>query len=203
MRSRPSVLSAAVEGAVDEAVAARLVEHLGGSLGTVYGKHGKAKLRKSISGFNQAASHGRWFVLVDLNGDERCAPVMRRQWLPLSAPFMCFRVAVREVESWLLADRERLARFLGVNRSLIPPYPESLSDPKATLVKAAANSRSRAMREDMAPRQGSGRPVGPAYSSRLIDFVRNLETGWRPEVAAMRADSLARCMDRLSRLIQS
>jgi hypothetical protein len=32
-------------------------------------------------------------------------------WLPQPAQLMCFRVAVRELESWLLADAEALAAF--------------------------------------------------------------------------------------------
>jgi transposase len=46
-------------------------------------------------------------------------------------------------------------------------------------------------------RHGSGRPVGPAYASRLIEFA---SSSWRPEVAAQRADSLRRTIDCLRRL---
>jgi hypothetical protein len=50
------------------------------------------------------------------------------------------------------------------------------------------------IREDMLPRRGSGRPIGPAYTSRMIEFVEN---NWRPEVAARSSDSLRRCLVRL------
>jgi hypothetical protein len=84
---------------------------------------------------------------------------------------MCFRVAVRETEAWLLADRERLARFLGISTSRIPLDPEAMDDPKSLMVDLARHSRRREIREDMIPRSGSGRNVGPAYVSRLIEFV--------------------------------
>jgi hypothetical protein len=112
---------------------------------------------------------------------------------------MCFRVAVREIEAWLLADRERLAAFLGVKSARLPANPEEEPDPKRIIVELAQQSRRREIREDMAPRPGSGRQIGPAYSSRLIEFVSG-SGGWRPEVAARSSDSLRRCLSCLRKL---
>jgi hypothetical protein len=53
----------------------------------------------------------------------------------------------------------------------------------------------------MVPRPESGRQIGPAYTSRLIQFVEDTQAGWRPEVAAAVSDSLARCLRSLGRLI--
>ena len=111
---------------------------------------------------------------------------------------MCFRVAVRQIEAWLLADSERLARFLSIAIARVPVDPEALDNPKETLVNLARHSRRRDIREDMVPRPRSGRSVGAAYTSRLIEFA---ETQWRPEIAAERADSLRRCRIRIERLI--
>ncbi|MEO8481610.1 MAG: hypothetical protein ABI634_05320 [Acidobacteriota bacterium] len=49
----------------------------------------------------------------------------------------------------------------------------------------------------MLPRAGSGRDVGPGYSGRLIEFVNDVERGWRVDVAAARSRSLQRCLERL------
>ncbi len=54
------IITAAVEGIVDEAVARRLIVHVGGSVGSVYGKSGKTDLRKKIKGYNKAAQHAPW-----------------------------------------------------------------------------------------------------------------------------------------------
>lgn len=54
---------------------------------------------------------------------------------------MCFRIAVREVEAWLLADAEQAAGFLAVPLARIPAEPETLPDPKATLIALAGRSR--------------------------------------------------------------
>jgi hypothetical protein len=113
---------------------------------------------------------------------------------------MRLRVAVRKAEAWLLADRERLSRFLGVSADLIARKPEDLANPKREIVDLASRSRRRAIRQDMVPRQGSGRAVGPAYSSRLIEFVSDAQAGWRPDVAAENADSLRRCLKSLRML---
>lgn len=52
--------------------------------------------------------------------------------------------------------------------------------------------------EDMVPRPRSGREVGPACTSRLVEFVEN---HWRSEVALRRAGSLHRCVSRLHKLV--
>jgi hypothetical protein len=197
--SRPFHISAVVEGLVDETVLRRLVEQSGGTLGPVYGKGGKQHIRQRLAGFNCAAQFSPWVVLVDLDDDGDCAPPFCTAWLPDPAPRMCFRVAVREVEAWLFGDAEHLARFLGVSASRIPMAPEAVPDPKGTMVTLARHSRRREIREDMVPRPGSGRPVGPAYASRLIEYV---DAHWRPEVAAQRVDSLRRCRERLLHLIE-
>jgi hypothetical protein len=194
------VISGAVEGDVDEAVVARLVFEVGGALGAVHGKNGKAQLRQHVAAYNKAACFSPWVVLVDLNGDAECAPLLQEEWLPHPAPRMCFRIAVRAIEAWLLADTHNLSQFLGVTRSAFPPGPELERDPKQKIVSLSANSRRRDVREDMVPRPGSGRKVGPAYTSRLIEFV---ESHWRPDEAAKRSDSLRRCVERLRELVAS
>jgi hypothetical protein len=113
---------------------------------------------------------------------------------------MCFRIAVRAIEAWLLADRERLATLLGVATNLLPGNPDEVGNPKTALVDLARRSRRRAIRDELVPRAGSGRAVGPLYTSRMIEFVEDTAAGWRPEQAARQSDSLARCITRLRAL---
>ena len=169
-------------------------------MGTVYGREGKPNLRRRINGFNNAARLTPWFVLVDLDNDAGCAPTLRKAWLPDPAPNLCLRIAVREVEAWLMADAETLASHLGVPANRIPRIPESLEQPKNEMVNLGRRSRRREVREDMVPREASGRRVGPAYASRLIEYVENK---WRPEVAANHSESLRRAILCLKRLMQA
>ena len=185
---------------MDEAVLQRLVRESGAALDRVYGKRGKDHLKQRLRGYNQAARYAPWIVLIDLDQDTDCAPPLRTEWLPDSSPYMCFRIAVRAVESWLFADRKSMAHFLGVTISQIPPNPEGIDQPKATLVQLARRSKRRKILEEMVPRPGSGRSEGPAYSSQLIDYVRNK---WRPEVAALSSESLRKCRNAILQLVKS
>lgn len=195
------IIQAAVEGITDEAVVQRLVEHVGAHVGAVYGKNGKPTLRQKMNGYNNAARHAPWIVVADLDRDHDCAPELVSAWVPQPSELMCFRVAVRAVEAWLLADGDAVATFLGVARTAIPSTsPDDLDDPKRTLVDLARQSRRREIREDMVPRPESGRSVGPAYASRLIEFATST---WRPHVAAERSESLRRAIASLERLVQA
>lgn len=114
---------------------------------------------------------------------------------------MRFRVVVRELEAWLLADAERFVTFFAVKSSAIPANPDEVPDAKAALLQVVATSKKAAIREDMLPRPCSGRRVDAAYTSRLIEFVSNTNEGWRPDAAAVHSPSLASCLTRLEELI--
>ncbi len=194
------MVAAAVEGDVDEAVLTRLANAAGLSVYPVHGRQGKQFLRQKIAGYNRAAAHSPWVVLVDLDHDACCAPDLRSDWVSQPAPLLSFRVAVRAVEAWLIADRVRFARFLGISSSRLPSDVEAVPDPKGMVVQLAAQSRSRRTREDMVPRPGGGRRTGPLYAARLAGFTGDAANGWRPDVAAERSESLSRCLRDLHRL---
>ena len=188
----PVEVRAAVEGNLDEAIVRRLVGHCGGQLGTVRGKRGRDYVIKHLRGYNNGARYGwLWFVLVDLDQDPECAPTLVGDSLPEPAAGMCFRVAVHEVEAWLLGDQAGFAKWSGVRRSLIPSDVEAVVHPKEKLVEIVRQSRRSNIREAIVPRNGSGRTEGPAYTSTLSEFVANR---WDIEAAAQAAPSLERAI---------
>jgi hypothetical protein len=199
-QSTPLVVTIAAEGIVDEAVVRRLICEVGAEPGRVYGRNGKDALRKRMAAYNRAAQFEPWMVQVDLDGDADCAPLLRAAWLNSPARFMCFRIAVREVEAWLFADRANLASFLGVPAELVPRQPEAVDNPKQQMVNLARRSRRREIVEDMVPRPASRRLVGPAYSARLIEFAA---TPWQPMTAARQSESLQRAIGCLQRLVHA
>ena len=203
MGAAPVVFTGAVEGLVDEAVFRRLVKAVGAIPGPVHGKRGKAHLLQALNGYNNAARISPWLVIVDLDDDTECAPPLRAKHLPKPKDKMCFRIAVREIESWLLADPDRLSALLGVEGSLLPPNPDNEKDPKKVVVDLARKSRSSEIRRDLVPREGSGRVEGPAYTSRLVEFISDARRGWRPLVAARSSDSLNRCFKCLNRIAKA
>src|SRR5690349_2981582 len=112
----------------------KILGDMGIELGPQYGFVGKDDLRRKLAGFNAAARHAPWLVLRDLDRDATCAPDLVSDLLPRPAKHMCFRIAVRSVEAWLIADRERIASFLGVRLEQVPAQPDLLPDPKGTLI---------------------------------------------------------------------
>ena len=201
MPAMPPDIHLVVEGPTDEQVVRRVLAWVGLPYGRAYVQHGKAALLQHLPMYNQAACWGHWLVVVDLDQDAECAPAFVSAQLPNPSSGMLMRVAVRAAEAWLLADAERLSAFLGFRSwRNIPSNPDLLPDPKQTLVTLASASRSRALREDMVPRPGSGAKIGPGYPSRLIEFVQPSAVGWRPEVALLHSDSLRRLVDALETL---
>jgi hypothetical protein len=192
------VISALVEGDVDAAVAVRIIEETGHEPGLVYGRRGFGYIRDKIGAYNRSARQIAYLALVDLM-DTRlaCAPAVRAQWLPHANPGMIFRIVVREIESWLLADREGIASFLSVPLARVPLHPETLPDPKQAMVNTARRSRRPAIRRSMVPEDGSRAQTGRLYANELCAFAQG---NWNVTRAAANASSLARCLGRLRAL---
>lgn len=202
MPARDLLINGVVEGDIDAAVFRRLVKEVGARSGPVFGRNGKGQILKKLAGFNEAARRSPWVVLVDLDSDADCAPPLIAKTLPTPSQLMRFRIVVREIEAWVMGDRERLAQFLHVNLSMVPTNPEDLEDPKKHLVEIASRSSDADIRVDLVPRRGSGREVGPAYKSRLVEFISKPTRGWRPRVAARQSESLDRCIRPLASLVK-
>ena len=170
----PIYVSLAAEGLLDEQVLRRLLTHTGRDyVPTVcYGKRGKDHLRQNIARFNHAAEYTPYVILTDLDNDD-CAPQLIDRWLPQGRHSnLTLRIAVREVEAWLLADRERFARFLGVAESKIPLLPDEVRDPKLLVVNLARQSRKRAVREDLVPVSGGTSQVRKNYVGHPVSSFR-------------------------------
>ena len=188
------IVNIGVEGDLDEVVLKQMLKYARIEVAHVYGKRGKDDLRENIKRYNQAAQHGKWVILVDLNHDAECPPPFISSWLPARSPGLQLRIAVRAVEAWLLADRNEMARFLGVPGHRIPTYPEAEENPKATLIKIARRSKRKVIREDIVPSVNTTAIQGPGYTTRLIEFTR---TRWDPERASLNAPNLKRSINSL------
>jgi hypothetical protein len=190
-------IKGAVEGIPDEAALDRLCRTTGNSLAAVHGKKGKHHLDRHIAGYNNAARFSPWVILRDMNHDAQCPPELVRRLLSRPSNNMHLRIVVREIEAWFLGDREKFAAYFGVKRGDIPENPEALRDPKKALIRLVRKSRKRDIKIDMIPRSMKTAREGPAYASRLAEFARH---HWRPSVAALRCESLGRCLKRMKDL---
>lgn len=195
-----TIVTVAVEGASDEAVVRKILRHVGIECGPVHVTRGKGRLDERLPGYNRAALFSPWVVVRDMDRDAPCAGGLARRLLAHPAGTMRFRIAVRAVEAWLLADTERIGRFLAVATAALPRAPDTIPDPKSKLISLAMQSRKRAIREDMVPVAHGTARVGPAYVARIIEFA---DGSWRPDVAARRSPSLTRCLAALRSLGES
>jgi hypothetical protein len=158
---------------------------------------GKSNLDKKLVAYNEAARWSPRFVLRDLDNDSSCAGEFRGQLLPTPAPFMCFRLAVRSIESWLMADPETLANYLHISVAQITHRPDFVSHPKDELVNLARLSTKPNIRKDMVPEPGKSRRIGAGYEGRINDYSQKY---WRPQVARQHSPSLHRAIAALERL---
>lgn len=193
------VVDILVEGLLDETVARRLIEHCGHTPGHSFGKKGVNYLRLKAQGFGVKALYGNpILMLVDFKDTGlECPPAVVTAWLPQPSTNLLLRVVVPMIESWLLADREGLAAFLGVSPALLPTMPETLINPKQALVNLARKSRRKSVRAALAPAKGASALVGPEYVVALQEFVVQV---WDVERAKLSAPSLQRAITRLQAL---
>lgn len=142
---------------------------------------GFGPIKKKIRNYNHAARTQPFLVVTDLD-DAPCPIHLMQNWLPEPRRAnLLFRVAVRESEAWLLADREAVAGFLGFSVQLLPREPDSLPDPKAFLLDTIRQKcRRRALKEAILPPAGATSTVGPDYNGEWSRFIA---AHWRPEVA--------------------
>ncbi len=187
-----SIISSIVEGNLDEAVAIKIVQATGHTAGSCYGKRGAGYIERKIRSFNQTAQSTYYLTLVDfMDTHLDCPAEVVARWLPNPQPKMLFRVVVRELESWLLADRQNLADFLKVNIAKVPLNPERLYDPKQNLINIARRSKSAFVRSALVPDAQSTAVVGKLYDSEMRIFINDL---WDIQVARNNAPSLDKCL---------
>jgi hypothetical protein len=192
------VINHLVEGELDEAVAVRIIQAAKHYPGVCYGKKGVGYIKEKVRGFNKAVHQAPFLTLVDfMDTGQSCPPEVVSGWLPHRHQKMLFRVVVREIESWIIADRRNLARFLKIHLVRVPVNPEQLTDPKLALVNLARHSRSALVRDAVVPESGSTAQVGRLYLSEMRRFVIEV---WDAQEARENAPSLNKCLISLEEL---
>jgi len=189
----------ATEDALSEAIAQRLVKDTGSDLTVtqLLRRGGFGYLRLRMRKLCELARRTPVLLLTDLDRWE-CPATLIADWSrkdEIPEQFL-FRIAVRQVESWLLADRDGIARLLNVSIRQLPPDPDSLADAKRSLLQLAQRAP-RAVREDLVAESGAVAAQGLGYNAVLSNFVR---TSWDPSQALHRSNSLARARMRLTEL---
>jgi hypothetical protein len=175
------------EGALDLAVARKLLAEGGvpSESARFLDMRGGAAFWSNAPRYEQAARHGlRVLGIRDLES-AACPGALLPAHIPVQpAPGFVLRIAVRMLESWLLADAAAIAGYLRVSTARVPDKPDSVAHPKRTLIDLARNSASRAIREDLVPPGATGGIAGH----------------WSPQRARTRSESLHRGLAAIERL---
>ena len=159
---------------------------------------GNGKIKKQITAYNNAAQYSHYFIITDLDNNYNCAPLLIKEWLPEHyADKFLFRVAVHEIESWLLADRENFSTFFSISKALIPLNPDNEQNPKQTVISLAKRSKKREIREDVVPIDNFAR-IGPGYNLQLQNYIQN---NWDIELARRNSPSLDKAIKALEKLL--
>lgn len=183
------------EDAISEFVILKILNSFNGKFthNESFGGRGNGYIKKNLPGFNQASQTTPFLVLTDLDRIE-CPIILLKDWMKFDKhPNLIFRIAVREIESWLIADQKGFSKFLGISEINIDKNPDQLSDPKNTLVNLVKKSRKRTIKEDIIP-INSNAMIGPNYNEQLINYVENY---WSLSRAIINSESLKRTIKRL------
>ena len=197
------MITLAVEDTLSEAVAIRLVnDYLPGvAVREVVGRQGIGHIRRRMRDLNQIALYQNpVLVLADLDRPDDCAANRVRQLVGrlMMSSGVLIRIAVLEIESWLLADREGIAKWMSVAINAVPRSVETLQDPKREFSQLAARCRIRRLRDGIAPYEVRGtHRTGPEYNGLLGEFVTH---HWNPETARRNSHSLDRSIIRIAEL---
>lgn len=191
-------MALATEDVLSEAIGLRLLRELPVPVtpGLLLRKDGFGYLRSGMNNWRQLAQRQTVLILTDLD-QVACPVALRADWLgnkPAPVNLM-LRIAVREVESWVLADHEAMRKLIG-QKGTLPPAPDTLPDPKQHFLKLAKLA-AKPVRQDLLKETGAVASQGIGYNHRLTAWIRS---DWSPERAAQRSPSLQRTRMRLNEL---
>lgn len=192
----------ATEDELSESIGERLVSELGTGfqVDLRLRRGGYGYLRSRIPNFCEMAKRNAILLITDLDTGN-CARSLVDEWLchRRKPELLLFRVAVHEIESWLLADHAAMKRLLGKGATKLPARPDELNDPKQVLLRCASRAP-REVRKDLLADKNAFASQGLGYNRRLCALVRE---DWNPVEAALRSDSLRRARLRLRRFAES
>lgn len=191
-------IAIATEDQLSEAIALRLIADIPTPhfIQHKLGRTGNGYLKSKMNSWYQMAQQQVMVVLTDLDR-ANCLVEFRDQWLVTAPPQnLLLRIAVREVESWVLADHVAMRALIGA-KGVLPATPDELADPKQSLL-TLAKSAPKQVRADLLKTIDGNLSQGLGYNARLKAWVNS---EWSPQRAAERSPSLARARLRLNEVV--
>lgn len=190
----------AAEDALSEAVAERIIRdaHIDFQIVSRIGRKGNAYLKSRTPEFVKLARHLPVLLITDLDMIT-CPVALIDSWftgrtLPEK---LLFRIAVREIEAWILADKRGFSKFSGIPLEKITDQPESLVDPKQTLLNLVRRFGYKEIKQELLPRRNSTAKIGIGYNDILCHFTKQ---HWSINAAAKHSESLMRACERIRQI---
>jgi len=131
-----------VEGDTDLPYVRKLVADAGLTVTSEVDAGGKGNIDRDLLKYNSMGKGMPVVVLRDLDHDALCGAAFVSQLNVKRARWFRLRLAVRELESWVLADAPGLSKFMGIDAKWLPGNPDSEADPTRSLLDLAARSPS-------------------------------------------------------------
>jgi len=154
-------------------------------------------IKNNVNSFNLASAKATYVVIVDLDNDT-CPSEKIRSWLdnPKNENLI-FRIAVREIESWIVGDTQNFAKFLHIHENKLKTRVDGIADPKKYIFNLVSESNIKQLK-GICPNPGAR--IGPNYNEKLVKFIFS---SWEPSLAMSNSPSLKRSINRLNEYFPS
>ena len=193
MSNSPVYINIAFEDVLSEAVINRLLSQLWPEA-VIYKKffgRGSGYLKSHLQAFINSSKSNPFFVLID-SDNESCAKKMLNSLLQKVPPSnFIFRIAVHEIESWILADFDNLIKTLNVKSGRCPSNLDTIKLPKEYILNLARKSASSLIKKSLLPTKVGGATQGPGYNSIMVRFAMEK---WNISNASLHSESLNRAI---------
>lgn len=170
-----------------------------------------SEIKSKMAAFNLMASSYPVVLLSDMDTDD-CAPIAKNnltKGIAVIHDNFIINIAVDEAEAWLLADRDGLAKYLGVKIEVMPIAEEQKFGGMHKRTEMAVSLKSSYFlthniiststdKELKAQISAPGKACkGPEYNSAIVPFIQN---SWNIEMARKNSYSLDKAIMRIQSL---
>ncbi|MFE8047574.1 DUF4276 family protein [Brenneria goodwinii] len=188
-------ITIATEDVLSESIISKILSNAGKfKIVMSLGKQGCGYLINKLNNFNNLAKTCVVLVVIDLDNNKSHDEYIEKITKSISKidKNLVFSVPIKEVESWILADKSGLSKFLNISENKIDRDPDTVADPKEKIIYLAKNCKNRSAKNGIPPKPKEISKVGLSYNTVLVDFVNN---HWSIERASNNSPSLRRTLE--------
>lgn len=170
------------------------------------------EIKKKILEFNKLAAKTPVILLTDLDAN-LCAPTLKKELLKnaVAQENFILNVAVDEAEAWLMADREGFAKYMSLPLKYIPEACMQKQGGNKACMEMRFNykssyflthalvkeCRNETLKSQLCVKGKASK--GKEYNTAILPFV---DAHWNIETAMKNSDSLARMVNRITKLLE-